>query len=107
MSAMRTIIAAAMIGALVAAGAAGAGCTSTHTQESTGEYVDSSVITAKVKAALVEEPTLSVFEIGVETYKNTVQLSGFVDSEAQKERAAVVAYNVEGVRKVENNLVVK
>lgn len=82
-------------------------CTSTSTTESAGQYVDDSVITTKVKAAVLAEPGLSTLQIGVETYKQVVQLSGFVDSGAAKTRAGAVAGNVEGVKSVRNNLVVK
>jgi osmotically-inducible protein OsmY len=85
-----------------------AGCTSsTRTTESTGEYVDDAAITTKVKSAILAEPGLKTFQIGVETYKNVVQLSGFVDTAQEKTRAAEVAAGVSGVRSVRNNLVVK
>ena len=84
-----------------------AGCASTRTQESTGQYVDSSTITAKVKAANFEDPTLKVFDINVETFKDVVQLSGFVNSAEIRDRAGVVASGVSGVRSVKNDLVVK
>jgi osmotically-inducible protein OsmY len=96
-----------MLGALVAVGGAVSGCTSTATRESAGEYFDGSVTTAKVKAALIGEPTLNGLEISVETFKDRVLLSGFVDSAAQKERATAVAYGVDGVTNVENKLIVK
>jgi osmotically-inducible protein OsmY len=107
MSPIRNLVTAAMVGALVAAGAVGAGCSSSRTQESTGQYIDSSVITARVKAALIEEPSLDGLEIGVDTFKDRVALSGFVDSSAQRERATVVVSRVDGVRDVENKLIVK
>ena len=84
-----------------------AGCATTRTQESSGEYVDSSVITAKVKVAIFDDPTLKVFDINVETFKDVVQLSGFVNSAEIKSRAAVVAGRVNGVKSVRNNLIVK
>ena len=56
------------------------GCASTRTHEGTGEYVDDSVITTKVKAAIFKEPGLKVSEVQVETFKRVVQLSGFVSS---------------------------
>jgi osmotically-inducible protein OsmY len=84
-----------------------AGCASTRTQESTGQYVDDSTITAKVKADILGDSALKVFDIGVETFKGTVQLSGFVNSEEIRSRAAVVAGRVSGVRSVKNNLIVK
>ena len=83
------------------------GCSSTSKQESTGEYIDSSAITAKVKAAMLAEPGLKSMQIGVETYKDEVQLSGFVDNAEAKVHAGQVALAVKGVRSVRNNLVVK
>ncbi|MFD2262183.1 BON domain-containing protein [Lacibacterium aquatile] len=84
-----------------------AACTSTPTQESTGEYIEASATTAKVKAAILEEPGLKSLQIGVETFKDEVQLSGFVDTAASKAKAGQVAANVPGVKSVKNNLVVK
>jgi osmotically-inducible protein OsmY len=84
-----------------------AGCASTRTQESTGQYVDDSTITAKVKAAIFDDPALKVFDISVETFKGTVQLSGFVNSAEIRSRAAVVAGRVSGVQSVKNSLLVK
>ena len=85
-----------------------AACTSSsRTTESTGEYVDDATITSKVKAALLGDSGLKSFDIGVETYKDVVQLSGFVNSDQIKGRAGQVAAGVSGVRSVQNNLVVK
>src|SRR5690606_9417403 len=83
------------------------GCSSTATRESTGEYIDSSALTAKVKSALVGDEVVRARDVQVETFRGTVQLSGFVDSEAQKERATAVARSVQGVEDVKNNLIVK
>jgi len=83
------------------------GCASTPTQESTGEYVDDSVITTKVKSAILEEPSLKSLQINVDTYKGVVQLSGFVDSANAVKRAGEVAAHVQGVTGVKNSLVVK
>ena len=88
-------------------GATLAGCAATSTHESTGGYVDNSVITTKVKAAIFDDPTLKVFQIHVVTYKDEVQLSGFVDSRAMVARAGEVASKVEGVKSVRNDLIVK
>ena len=82
-------------------------CSATRTSESTGEYVDDAAITSKVKAALLEDAGLKSFAIGVETFKDVVQLSGFVNSTETKSRASTVAAGVAGVRSVRNNLVVK
>jgi len=84
-----------------------AGCTSSRTSESTGQYVDSATITAKVKAAILKEPGLKSLQIEVETFKDVVQLSGFVNSPEAKSRAGQVAAGVSGVKSVRNDLVVK
>jgi osmotically-inducible protein OsmY len=83
------------------------GCASTAKHESTGQYVDNSVITSKVKAAIFNEPTLKSLQIAVESYKGEVQLSGFVDSTASAQKAGEVARSVEGVVSVKNDLIVK
>jgi osmotically-inducible protein OsmY len=84
-----------------------AGCAGTSTQESTGEYIDDTTITTKVKAEIFNDPMLKVLQINVESYKGIVQLSGFVDSKHASERATEVAGAVDGVKGVKNNLVVK
>jgi hyperosmotically inducible periplasmic protein len=84
-----------------------AGCSSTSTTESTGQYVDSAAITSKVKAALLNDSGLKSFDISVETFKDVVQLSGFVNSDQVKARAGELAAGVAGVRSVRNNLIVK
>ena len=87
--------------------AALAACASTRTHESTGEYVDDSVITTKVKTLLAEDSFLKSFQIGVETDKGRVQLSGFVNSQQAVNKAGEIARSVKGVRSVRNNLIVK
>jgi osmotically-inducible protein OsmY len=84
-----------------------ASCASTRTQESSGEYIDDSVITTKVKSALANDDFLKSFQISVETYKGTVQLSGFVNSQKAIDKAGQIARSVEGVQSVKNNLIVK
>ena len=84
-----------------------ASCAGTRTKESTGEYVDDSVITTKVKAELVNDPVTKAREISVETFKGVVQLSGFVTTAKEKERAGEIARNVKGVVDVKNNINVK
>ena len=84
-----------------------AGCGSTPKQASTGQFIDDTVITTKVKAAILEEPNLKSLEIGVETFKGIVQLSGFVNASATALKASEVARKVEGVKGVKNSLVVK
>ncbi len=83
------------------------GCASTSKQEGTGEYVDDTVITTKVKALILEEPTLKAAEINVETFKGIVQLSGFVSSKAAENKAVEVARSVGGVKSVKNDMRLK
>jgi osmotically-inducible protein OsmY len=83
------------------------GCASTATQSSTGEYVDDSAITVKVKAAFVNDPMVKVRDVSVETFKGVVQLSGFVDTAAEKAQAERVAASISGVTSVKNSIVVK
>jgi osmotically-inducible protein OsmY len=83
------------------------GCASTSTQESTGQYIDDSTITAKVKTAIFNEPSLKVAQINVETYKAVVQLSGFVNSYADINTAGSVARSVNGVVSVKNDIRLK
>jgi hyperosmotically inducible protein len=92
---------------LIVVSLAVAACASTRTQKSAGEQVDDSVTTGRVKAALIADPVTKAHQIDVETFKGTVQLNGFVDTAASKERAAEVARGTKGVTKVQNNLTVK
>lgn len=92
---------------LAVALAAAAGCASTSKQEGTGEYVDDTVITTKVKAAVLNEPTLKVAEINVETFKGVVQLSGFVSSRDSANKAVLVARGVHGVKSVKDDMLIK
>jgi osmotically-inducible protein OsmY len=84
-----------------------AACASTSKQESTGEYIDDSVITTKVKSLLAADDFLKSFQISVETYKGTVQLSGFVGSQKAVDKAVEIARSVKGVKSVKNDLIVK
>lgn len=95
-----TFILALMLAALL-------GCASSPKHEGTGEYIDDSVITTKVKAAVFNEPSLKSAEINVETYKGTVQLSGFVNSESDIQKAVEVARSIKGVSSVKNDMRVK
>jgi osmotically-inducible protein OsmY len=83
------------------------GCAATSTKEGTGEYFDDTAITAKVKGAIFNEPSLKSAEINVETFKGTVQLSGFVSSRADINKAGDLARGVKGVTSVRNNMRVK
>lgn len=83
------------------------GCVSTPRQESTGEYIDDSLLTTRVKAALVADPTVRAIEVNVETFKGRVQLSGFVSSEAAMDRAVAIARSIPGVASVANDMRLK
>ncbi|MEO8158210.1 MAG: BON domain-containing protein [Betaproteobacteria bacterium] len=87
--------------------AATLGCASTSHKEGTGEYVDNSVITTKVKAAIFNEPSLKVAEITVDSFKGVVQLSGVVDTRADMDKAVEIARGVAGVKSVTNDLQLK
>lgn len=84
-----------------------AGCTSTSTRESTGQYIDDSVITTSVKTAIYGDPDFKLGQISVKTYKGVVQLSGFVNSEKAVAKATDLARTAKGVKSVENSLIVK
>jgi hyperosmotically inducible protein len=84
-----------------------AACAATRTHESTGEYVDDSVITTKIKALLGEDDFVKSFKISVETYKGIVQLSGFVNSQQAVKRAGEIVRSVKGVKSIKNDLIVK
>ncbi len=83
------------------------GCAGTFSQESTGAYLDDSVITTKVKAAIFDDASLKSAEINVETYKGVVQLTGFVSTRANIDRAVVIARGVKGVTSVRNDMRLK
>jgi osmotically-inducible protein OsmY len=82
-------------------------CASSSTQSGTGQYIDDSVITTKVKAAVLNEPTLKSSEINVETFKGVVQLSGFVNSQSDINKALELARLVDGVTSVKNDMRLK
>jgi len=88
-------------------GSAFVGCSSTPTEQSTGQAIDDGVVTAKVKAALVQDPVTKAHEINVETFKGTVQLSGFVESDEARVRAVELAKDVDGVKQVKDALEVR
>jgi osmotically-inducible protein OsmY len=98
--------AAALVAALMAS-AVMTGCSSTPTQQSAGESVDDGVVTAKVKAALVADPMTKAHQINVETFKGTVQLSGFVETDEARARALQLARDVDGVKKVKDAMEVR
>lgn len=80
------------------------GCGSTPQQSSTGQYIDDTAITTKVKTGIFNEPTLKSGQISVETYKSVVQLTGFVDSAASMDKAVAIARSVQGVSSVKNDM---
>jgi hyperosmotically inducible protein len=84
-----------------------AGCTSTPTQQSTGQAIDDGVVTAKVKAKLIEDPVTKAHQINVETFKGSVQLSGFVESSEARNRALELAKAVSGVKEVKDALEIR
>lgn len=96
----RTTLLVAVLTALTA-------CGGTPTRESTGEYIDDSVITTKVKAAFVEDKTVNALDIKVVTFKGTVQLSGFANSPQEIDRAVQIARGVKGVTSVKNDIRLK
>lgn len=91
----------------IASGTLLSGCAASDHHQSTGQYIDDSTITTKVKAAILDDPDLHVTQVNVETYQGVVQLSGFVDEHSQIKKAEADARNVEGVRSVKNDLRVK
>jgi hyperosmotically inducible periplasmic protein len=91
----------------VLVGAALAACAPMQGRESAGEYVDDTAITAKIKAELVRDKELPATQIRVETLQNVVQLSGFVDTAAQKAKAGQMARQIAGVRDVKNDIIVR
>jgi len=97
---LRTVVSAALLLSTL-------GCAATSTQESTGEYVDDTAITARVKTAILNEPGLKVLQINVDTYKRVVQLSGFVNTSADIDKAVDLAQGIQGVRSVKNDMRVK
>ena len=84
-----------------------AACAPTPTREGTGEYIDDSLITSKVKAAFAADPMVKATQVKVETFKGTVQLSGFVDSRESADKAVEIARNVKGVKSVKNDTVIR
>jgi osmotically-inducible protein OsmY len=97
---------ASTLGVVVLLSASG-GCAGNRYSQSTGEYLDDSAITAKVKASLAADKDVKAREVQVETFKGTVQLSGFVDNNYEKQKAEELAKAVKGVAAVENKISVK
>lgn len=104
---LRSLASVAALAGSVALVSFNTGCSSTPTRQSTGEYIDDAAITTKVKAAMVKDPVVSAFDVGVDTFKGVVQLNGFVDTPEQKAAAERIAASVSGVQSVRNNVTVK
>ncbi len=108
---MKTSLKALSVAALCAASigftSLAGGCAATATKESTGEYVDDATITTKVKAAFVKDELVKAIDVKVETFKGVVQLSGFVNTSAEKAQAGYLAAGISGVTNVKNNITVK
>jgi hyperosmotically inducible protein len=96
-----------LLAAVLSAGLALGGCAATDTQRAAGETIDDSVITAKVKAALIDNDIVDAGEVNVNTYRGVVQLSGFVDSNDEKTQATQATKAVDGVKEVRNDLKVQ
>jgi osmotically-inducible protein OsmY len=96
-----------MAALLVAAPALIVGCAGDRYNKSTGEVIDDAAITSKVKTAMLADPDVKGLAVKVQTYKGEVQLSGFVNTQAQKDRATEIARGVKGVTWVKNDVVVK
>ena len=84
-----------------------AGCAGSSTKRGTGEYIDDTAISTKVKSALFADPDTSAVQVNIETYRGVVKISGFVDSQAKINRTVEVARSVEGVKEVRNNMTVR
>lgn len=82
-------------------------CAPSGTHRGTGQYIDDAAITTRVKTALATDPEVKATEVQVETYKGTVQLSGFVDSSESAARAAKIAHDTPGVKEVRNSMVIR
>ncbi len=92
--------------AVLLAGALAA-CAGSPTQESTGEYIDDSAITTKVKSAFIEDKVVKARDVQVETFRGVVQLSGFADNRTEIDRAVHIAHHVPGVKSVKNDILIK
>ena len=103
----RALMHAAMLGSALLGSMVIAGCSSTPSQQSTGQAIDDGVVTAKVKAKLIEDPVTKAHQINVETFKGTVQLSGFVETDQARSRALQLARDVDGVKSVKDALEVR
>lgn len=104
---IRALTHAAMVGSALLGSMVIVGCASTPQQQSAGQAIDDGVVTAKVKAKLIEDPVTKAHQINVETFKGTVQLSGFVESNEARTRALQLAKDVEGVKQVKDAMEIR
>jgi len=104
---MRTTRAALLLGAMLSSSMMIVACSSTPSQQSTGQAIDDGVITAKVKAKLIDDPVTKAHQINVDTFKGNVQLSGFVESDQARARALQLARDVEGVKNVKDGMQIR
>lgn len=108
MKVVRQVIHASVLGTLMAGTVlASSGCAATRTEESTGQYFDDAALTTRVKAAFVEDKTVSAARINVETFKGVVQLSGFANNQAEVDQAVAITRNIPGVKSVKNDIRIK
>jgi osmotically-inducible protein OsmY len=103
----RALLVAAVLGSTAMAGCVVQTSQPTASRQTAGEAVDDGVVTAKIKAKLVDDPATKAYQINVETFKGTVQLSGFVDSAEARTRASQLARETSGVKDVKNSLQVR
>ena len=104
-STLRSVVLATAIG--ISTALVLAACSATPTRESTGQFVDDATITTKVKSAFVADKTVSAMDVKVETFKGTVQLSGFAKTQAEINQAVSIARGVTGVQSVKNDILLK
>lgn|SRR5687768_2290110 len=97
----------ALLVAIAMSGSMLVGCNTAPTQQPAAEAIDDGVVTAKVKAKLIEDPVTKAHRINVETFKGTVQLSGFVETEKARTRALQLAKETAGVKNVKDAMEVR
>ena len=104
---MKNVGAIICLGVGLSFGILAVGCTGDRYSQSTGEVIDDTAVTSKVKGELLKDPDVKGLAVKVKTFKGEVQLSGFVDTQAQKQRAGEIARGVKGVQWVKNDIIVK
>jgi hyperosmotically inducible periplasmic protein len=99
----KVLLASAVLGVV----AVGSGCAVVREQQTVGTYIDDATITGQIKSRMAADPTTNAISLSVETLKGEVQLSGFAKTSAEKSRAEVIARDVNGVKRVRNDIVVR